>query len=82
MSRGQIFLPDLAHRLLLLEASYRVDATEGQHKDTVDVIHSQGIQRQEQKDIRDREGSGVKGRGADKIHLFEVTVPPGKRRGG
>lgn len=27
----------------------------------------------------DKRGSGEKGRGADKINLSEVTIPPGKR---
>lgn len=45
--------------------------------DTVDV--SQRIYRRQQTDIRDRERSEERGRGADKINLFEVTVPPGKR---
>lgn len=30
----------------------------------------------------DKRSSGEKGRGADKINLSEVTIPPGKRGGG
>lgn len=28
--------------------------------------------------MRDRESSGEKGGGADKINLFKVTIPPGR----